>query len=336
MRVVSAIVVVGTLAGTARADLPHLGDALADLIDPRSMAMGEAGRGLSTGESSVGLNPSGVAFNHEFAMEVDYGYRLSDSASIVNASACDSTNAVPGCFYYHYTGASPSTGTPTHSGLHVFGTTLSYPVTPNVAIGTGLKYYHFDTDDLGETASSGFALDAGATAHFGPMLSIGAVRYNLIGPSTVMPRALGGGVCIKPVQMLTLAFDSRWLIYQGDHSARYGGGANLLLSGPGGQVGFPISIGVLRDNDATTGTTGETYLSGRSRPHHDGLRDRRDREIHGRRPSDTEILASLRRGRSREASSRDYQRSPPPPPRPRPPRPPRPPPRSSPPPPPPP
>jgi hypothetical protein len=295
MRVVSALIVLGTLAGTARADLPHLGDALSDLIDPRSMAMGEAGRGMATGEASVGLNPSGVAFNHEFAIEADYGYRASDGASLVNASACDSTNAVPGCFYYHYTGASPdSTGAESHSGLHVFGTTLSYPITPNVAFGTGLKYYHFDTDDLGETASSGFALDAGATAHFGSMLSIGATGYNLIGPSLEMPRALGGGVYVKPISMLTLAFDSRWLIYQGDHSARYGGGANLMLAGSSGQIGFPISVGVLHDDENNNDLTPVTYLSGGLGLTTMGYGIDVTARFAVDGPSDTEILASLR------------------------------------------
>jgi hypothetical protein len=296
MRAVWIVALLGT-AGTARADVPHLGDALDELLDPRSVAMGEAGRGMATGESSIALNPSGVAFNHELALEVDYGYRFSDDASIVNASACDSTNAIPGCFYYHYTGASPdSFGEKTHSGLHVFGATLAYPVTPNVSIGVGPKYYHFDTDDPAETGANAtsltlnnFALDAGATAHLGSMLSIGAAGYNLIGPSVEMPRALGGGVYVKPIQMLTLAFDSRWLIYDGDHSARFGGGANLLLSDSGGQYGFPLSAGVLHDDDSKV-----TYLSGGIglTTMGYGLDVTARFAVSG--PNDTEILASLR------------------------------------------
>ncbi|HEY3805777.1 MAG TPA: hypothetical protein VGL61_24385 [Kofleriaceae bacterium] len=295
MRAVWIAVVLGTI-GTARADVPHLGDASEDLLDPRSIAMGEAGRGLATGESSIALNPSGVAFNHELALEVDYGYRFSDSASIVNASACDSTNAVPGCFYYHYTGASPdSGGTPTHSGLHVFGATLAYPVSPNVAIGVGPKFYHFDTDDLAETGGTSsltlnnFGLDAGATAHLGSMLSIGAAGYNLIGPSVELPRALGGGISVKPFSMLTLAFDSRWLIYNGDHSARFGGGANLMLSESGGQYGFPLSAGVLHDDDLKV-----TYLSGGLGLTTMGYALDVTARFSVSGPNDTEIIASLR------------------------------------------
>jgi len=297
MRLPSTLFVLGMAAGTASADTLHLDHALDDLLDPRSIAIGEAGRGMATGESSIGLNPSGAAFNHELAVEVDYGYRLDDHASLVNASACDSTNAVPGCFYYHYTGASPDSiaGMDTHSGLHVFGSTLSYPITPNVAIGTGLKYYHFDSNDFAQTAGQpsvtidNFAFDAGLTAHLGSMLSIGGAGYNLIGPSAEMPRALGGGIYLKPVQMLTLAFDSRWLIYQGDRSARYGGGVNLMLSPSGGQMGIPLSAGVLHDND-----THVTYLSGGLglTTMGFGLDVTARFAVDG--PADTEILAALR------------------------------------------
>ncbi len=301
MRVACVLIVLGTAAGTARADVPHLGDASSDLLDPRSTAMGDSGIAFATGEASIGLNPSGVALNHELAMEVDYGYRLSDSASIVNASACDSTNAVPGCFYYHYTGAAPdSTGTESHSGLHVFGTTLSYPITPNVAVGTGLKYYHFDTDDLNEAAVGNFAFDAGATIKLGSIASIGGTGYNLVGPSVEMPRAIGGGISLRPISLLMLSFDSRWLLYNSDRSARYGGGASFMISAPGGQLGVPLSVGVLRVDPSTLGAIGTqpnpgvTSLTGGIglTTMSFGLDVSAKFSVDG--PNDTEILASIR------------------------------------------
>jgi len=292
MRVVPTLVVLGTvLAGRARADVPHLGDALDDLLDPRAVAVGEAERGMATGESSIGLNPSGVAFNHELALEGDYGYRLADGASLINASACDSTNAVPGCFYYHYTGADPSEGVgpATHSALHVFGTTLAYPISPMIAVGTGLKYYHFSSDDTDQSSVSGFGLDAGITLHISNMISIGGAGYNLIDPSVELPRAFGGGIVARPIQMLALSFDSRWLAYQGDHSARYGGGAQLFVSGSGGQIGVPISAGVLHDNDL-----GVTYLSGGLGVTTMGFGIDVTARFAVDGSSDTEILAALR------------------------------------------
>jgi hypothetical protein len=301
MRVAWSLIVLGTAAGAAHADAPHLGNALDDLIDPRSMAIGDAGIGLATGEAAIGLNPSGVAFNKELAIEADYGYRLSDSASIVNASACDSTNAVPGCFYYHYTGASPdSTGAESHSGLHVFGTVLSYPVTQNIAIGSGLKYYHFDTDDMNQAAVNNFAWDLGATAKLGSIFSIGGTAYNLTGASVEMPRALGGGVTLRPFSLLTLAFDSRWLMYNGDRAARYGGGANFMITGGSGQTGVPLSVGLYRADSSTLGaldgvpTPGVTYLTGGLglTTMSFGIDVSAKFSVDG--PNDTEILASIR------------------------------------------
>jgi hypothetical protein len=290
MRLVLAAIALPILAGTARADVPHLGDALNDLIDPRSVALGEAGRAMAVGDSSIALNPSGAALNKELVLDVDYGYRFSDSASIVNAAACDSTSTVAGCFYYHYTGASPdSPGTHTHSGLHVAGTTLAYPIAQYLTFGTGLKYYYFDTDDPSETAAKNFAADAGITARLGSIVTVGAAGYNLLGPSVEMPRAVGGGVYVKPVSSLVLAMDARWLLYNGDHGIRYGGGASFMLHADGGQMGFPITAGALHDQDL-----GVTYLSGGLGFQTMSFAVDVAARFSVQGPNDTEILASLR------------------------------------------
>lgn len=278
------------LAGVARADVQHTGDALDDLFDPRTIAVGEAGRAQANGAAAIGLNPSGMVFDHELAFEGDYGYRVSDGASIVTASACDSTSALLGCFYYHYTGADPDTGNiGTHSSLQMGGATFALPLGQNFAIGTGLKYYHFSTDDPAETSAASFALDAGATFHLTNTFAVGGAGYNLVGPSTELPRAFGGGVMFRPVQMLALSFDSRWLAYQGDHSARFGGGAQLFLSAQGGQLGIPIAGGVLHDDDLHV-----TYLSGGLGIKMAGYGVDVTARFSVDGPSDTEIIASLR------------------------------------------
>jgi hypothetical protein len=295
MRLVPAIILLGTaLLGHAHADgdsPQHLGDALDDFLGPREIAVGEALRAESTGSTSVGENPSGLAFNHELVLEGGYSYRLSDSASIVNASACDSTSALLGCFYYHYTGANPTddSGDPRHSALNVFGSTLAYPITQSVSFGTNLKYWHFSTENDDETAGSGFAADGGLTFHINNVISIGGTAYNLIGPSTELPRAFGGGILVRPLPILSLSFDSRWLAYNGDHSARYGGGAQLFFNTGTGQMGVPIAAGVLHDNDL-----GITYLSGGIgvSTMSFGLDVAARFAVDG--PNDTEILASIR------------------------------------------
>ena len=101
--------------------------------------------------------------------------------------------------------------------------------------------------------------DAGTTLRLSQMINLGFAGYNLFGTGsspTEMPRAAGGGVSLKPLPMLMLDFDMRWLFDNGPmqlHGARYGGGAELFLRTGGGQSGFPIRVGALRDNalDAT-------------------------------------------------------------------------------------
>jgi hypothetical protein len=58
---------------------------------------------------------------------------------------------------------------------------------------------------------------------------------------------------------LALGFDARWRLDDEDVSSsiRYGGGAELFLSGSRGQTGYPIRLGALRDNGV-----GATYVSG--------------------------------------------------------------------------
>ena len=135
MRLAKASVLVALVAGSAHAD----GDALVDMLGPREIAVGEAMRGGATGASAISLNPAGLPLSRELVFEGGYGYRASDDASLVGVSACDSTAAMPGCFYYDYIGSSPM-NVQTHT--HIAGTALAYPISPHVFLGAGLKYFH--------------------------------------------------------------------------------------------------------------------------------------------------------------------------------------------------
>ncbi len=250
-----------SLIGSAYAE----GDALVDSLGPREIAVGEAMRGGATGASAIGLNPAGLPLNRELVFEGGYGYRLQDHASLVGVSACDSTNAIPGCFYYQYAGSSPELGGMEGSRrTHLAGTSLAYPISPRVFLGTNLKYFNFKSDLTGEMKSSGFNWDVGATVRISELVNIGAAGYNLWGAdSPEFPRALGGGVLARPMDVLALSFDARWKLDGDDHSARYGGGAELFLRPSNGQSGFPIRAGALRDNglDSTYLTAGLGYAT---------------------------------------------------------------------------
>lgn len=254
--IVLGVLTVAALVGRARADT----DSLNDLLGPREIAVGEALRGGATGVAGADLNPSGLPLNRELVFEGGYGYRASDSASLVGVSACDSTNALPGCFFYNYAGSSPELGGQMgHRTTHVGGLTMSRTIVPRILVGSTVKYYHFDSDMAGETDASGTAFDVGTTIRLTSMINLGASMQNLWATenSPQFPRAFGGGVYARPLPILALSFDTRWKLDGVDRSARYGGGAELFLSGSHGQSGYPIRVGALHDNNGM----GTTYLS---------------------------------------------------------------------------
>ena len=162
------------LPGAARAD------SLADQLGPREIAVGEALRGGATGAAGVDLNPSGVGLNRELVFEGGYGYRAADSASLVGVSACDSTNAMPGCFFYGYAGASPTQdGMTLHRTTHVAGLALSRALVPRILIGATAKYYHFNSSMPGESDISGTTFDLGATVRLTDLFNLGLSAQNL-------------------------------------------------------------------------------------------------------------------------------------------------------------
>jgi hypothetical protein len=252
MRLVrTTLILVSSLIGSAYAE----GDALVDSLGPREVAVGEAMRGAATGASAIGLNPAGLALNRELVFEGGYGYRFSDDASLLGVSACDSTVAAPGCFFYQYASSSPEAMS---RRMHIAGTSVGYPITPRVSLGSTIKYFNFKSDVMDEGKQSGFNWDVGTTLRISELVNVGIAGYNLWGAkSPEMARATGFGVLVRPVSSLAISFDARWKLDGDDRSARYGGGGELFLRTSNGQSGFPLRAGVLRDNGL-----GATYLSG--------------------------------------------------------------------------
>jgi len=244
------------LAGSAAAGA----DSLDDQLGPREVAVGEALRGGATGAASVGLNPAGLPLNRELVFEGGYGYRAADSASLVGVSACDSTNEVPGCFFYDYAGSNPELGGMSlHRTTHVGGVTLSRAISPRVLFGATTKYFRFNSEMPGEADASGTLFDLGLTLRATDLVNLGISGQNLwgTGSSPQFPRAVGGGLYAHLATMVAVSFDARWKLDGDDHSARYGGGAELFLRSSGGQTGFAIRGGALRDGAGS----GTTYLS---------------------------------------------------------------------------
>lgn len=250
-----ALVVLATaLVGSAHAD----DGSLTDMLTPREIALGEALRGGATDASAIALNPSGLPLARDMVFSGGYGYRTSDQANLIHAAACDATAPMPGCFYYDYAGSNPDlSGMSLHRHTHIAGSVLAYPIAPRFFIGAGLKYFNFSSDVMNEKSTSGFNWDLGATLRLTDLVNVGVTGYNLWGAeSPELPRAVGGGFFAQPVPMLAISFDARWKLSGSDHSARYGGGAELFFSTHNNQTGFPIRLGALHDSGL-----GVTYLS---------------------------------------------------------------------------
>jgi hypothetical protein len=233
------------------------------MFGPREIALGEAMRAGATDATAIQMNPSGLPLTRELVFEGGYGYRFSDSATLIGASACDSTSAIPGCFFYNYAGTNPanpdmSPGT-IHTSTQLGGITLAYPLLPHVYLGATGKYFHFDSGTSLVPSTSGFNFDAGATVRITDSVNLGVAGYNLAGVDspTDFPRAIGGGVLAHLASSFAVSFDSRWNLEGPHQAARFGGGAEYFLRTGNGQLGFPIRAGVVHDD-----SLGATYLSG--------------------------------------------------------------------------
>ncbi|MEZ4361634.1 MAG: hypothetical protein R3B48_15715 [Kofleriaceae bacterium] len=236
-------------------------DALLDTMGPREIAVGEALRGSAVGSSAATLNPAGLPLTRELVFEGGYGYRPSDRASLVNASACDSTNAVPGCFYYNYVGASPEFGGMEYRRrVHTGGLTVSRAMSSSLIIGTGVKYFNVKSMVGAEGDSSGLTFDAGLTLRVNDGVHLGVAGYNLWGEEAAQfPRAVGGGFSLRPISALRATFDVLFKLDQpeGTKSGRLGGGLEYFLQSGSGKTALPLRLGGLYDR-----ASDRTFISG--------------------------------------------------------------------------
>jgi hypothetical protein len=254
MRPLAVLISLVASTAVARADA----DSLNDPLGPREVALGEGARAGATGAMSTTLNPAGLPLTRELVFEGSYGYRPDDHASMVGIAACDSTNAMPGCFYYHYAGMSPDVGgMELGRRTHVGGITLSRALNQRVNIGVGGKYFDFESDNMAEADASGFNWDVGATVRLTEILNVAGVGYNLIGTkSPEFPRAAAAGIMLRPGTGIGIGFDALWNLDTDGPTGRYGGGGEYFISTQGGRVGYPLRAGAV--HDVATGT----YVTG--------------------------------------------------------------------------
>jgi hypothetical protein len=236
-------------------------NSLFDGLGPRELGLGESMRADSRGALATTLNPAGLALDRALVFEGGYGHRPGDDANMVNASACDSTVPIPGCFYYRYFSADPVVGGTTLARrAHEFGWTASRPVGEKLILGTNTKYFDYNSTRAGEADAEGFTLDVGFIFLAAPTVKLGFVGYNLIETETAQyPRASAVGVSVRPTPQLGLFVDALWNLDlpEGQSTGRYGGGAEYFMVSGDKQSGYPLRVGTVHDR-----TLDATYLTG--------------------------------------------------------------------------
>jgi hypothetical protein len=81
-------------------------------------------------------------------------------------------------------------------------------------------------------------------------LSIGGVFYNLLGhDEDNFPRGIGTGVSLVVADKLNIGADALWSLDhpEGTRTGRYSTGAELFLTGEGGEQGYPLRVGYVYD-----------------------------------------------------------------------------------------
>jgi hypothetical protein len=264
-RIIAAVLALLVLRADARADANSLNDGLG----PREISVGESMRADARGSLATTLNPAGLALNNELVFEGSYGYRPGDEASAVAVSACDSTVPIPGCFYYRYFTATPELGgEQLDRRAHEFGAVAARRLSPRVLIGITSKYFDYESDVPDEGNKDGFGFDLGVTVLASNAVNVAFVGHNIWAADTAQyPRAVAGGVMVRPSPMLSLGFDALWNLdtAEGESTGRYGGGAEYYFSSADRQNGYPLRAGAVYDNqlEATYITGGVGFLSGK-------------------------------------------------------------------------
>lgn len=237
-------------------------NSLTDYFGPREISVGETLRANALGSMATTLNPAGLALSRQLVFEGSYGYRPTDKASTVAASACDSTVPIPGCFYYHYFTAKPEIdGEEFSRRVHEFGIAAARTLSQRITFGMNTRYFNHKSNVSGESDSSGFAADAGLTVRATESVHVAVVGYNLVAADSVQyPRGVGAGIALRPSPQLSIGVDGLWNldVPDGEGTGRYGGGIEYFIRAADGQTGYPLRVGVVYDNqiDSTYVTAG--------------------------------------------------------------------------------
>ena len=221
-----------------------------DLLGTRGIAMGGALRASPSGESAVLLNPAGMTLTRSYVINALYEFRVSDSASLLNASVVDSlTSRVAAGLYYSFSHATPSRVLSLGGGkvfeleetrmTHEAGLAMSYPVGTYLHLGVSTRYVNISVEQPDNTPKEAVVEDDinSVTGDIGGIITpleglrIAVVGYNLIPvEGTEFLTLLGLGISYTFGSRFLAEFDTVLdFTREETAAASYHGGLELFL-----------------------------------------------------------------------------------------------------------
>jgi len=207
-------------------------------------------RASPTGESAILLNPAGMTLLRSYIVSGLYQFRVSDEASLVNASVVDSaTNKIAAGLFYSFSHASPSKmllqpGSQPFAleetiMTHEAGLALAYPFGSYLHIGLITRYVNITVEQPENTPDSvkledidTVTMDFGAIIVPFSSLRLAVVGYNVVPVEGYeFPIQLGLGISYAFGSKFLAEFDTV-LDFSRDETvaASYHGGAELFLA----------------------------------------------------------------------------------------------------------
>jgi hypothetical protein len=243
-----------------------------EVVPPRVLGMGNAGRAAASGTAGPTLNPSGISLVRSYVVEGAYEYLSAEQGNAFHAVIADSTSGsnVGGGLRYTYANAAPAGTWEGAEALsrHEIGLSLSFPFNDHVAIGATGRYLRTARTLPGgsEEKNTGITYDAGITIRPVSIFSIGFVGYGLRDMKDPQaPFGYGGGIALVPMPEFVLVADAavdlrRYVPEGGDQrkavtisgGAEYTSAARLAMRAGGGRDGL---------RRAGFGTLGASVLS---------------------------------------------------------------------------
>ena len=230
--------------------VPAPARATLDLQGTRSIAMGGALRASPTGESAILLNPAGMSLMRQYIVSGLYQFRVSDEASLVNATVMDSsTNRVAAGLFYSFSHASPTKVLALPGGqafdlaetivTHEAGLALAYPFGTYLHIGLLTRYVNISVEQPESTPLAARREDIDTvTMDFGAIVSpIESLRIAVVGYNVVpvdgyeFPIQLGLGIAYTFGSSFMAEFDTV-LDFSREETvaASYHGGVELFMA----------------------------------------------------------------------------------------------------------